>query len=75
MPLFTVMFVFFQVLTNAVWYVTNEDESKQEASQHLTVKPMPAMLHIFKDRDDFRHKKVKRRQLSSTQRQSHAQVL
>ena len=69
-------FFVFQVLCNALWFVTNHHMTINEASRkQQDVLMMPAVFDRYVGYDDYKRKKQKCNQLSAVPLESHAQAL
>ena len=62
------------MVCNALWYVTNDHGTIREAATKANVKMIPELFHGFKDLDDYKAKKTKKRKLSANEMYSHGQV-
>ncbi|CAG2185017.1 unnamed protein product [Mytilus edulis] len=66
----------FQVLCNALWYVTNHIDTINAASRHKSnVTSFPLCYEQYKDINDTKRKKMKTPSLSADQLESHSQAL
>lgn len=67
---------FFQVICNALWYITNQHSVINDASlRKKTVLPIPCAFQDYTGYDDTRRKKVKAQQLTQSSLTSHSEAL
>ena len=72
----TVYFSFFQILCNALWYITNQHGVVQAASQINTkITPVPSVFDAFQGYNDLKRKKLKSQQMRAQELQSHEEAL
>lgn len=73
----TGLHTYIQVVCNALWMVTSHHETIRLASQREGGKPIPPPFNaeVFKNRNDFKKKKIKKANLSGSELNSHAQAL
>lgn len=71
------MHIYFQVLCNALWYVTNHHQTIHDASRLSSVKDIPTPFNAeeFKNLNNTKKKKIKAQKLSATELNSHSQAL
>ncbi len=68
--------VFFQVLSNTLWYLTNQHAVIKEASFHDSkVRPVPDIFHNYQGFNEMRRKKLKEMPLSARNLKSHCEAL
>lgn len=70
------MFYLFQVLCNALWYVTNHHQTINDASlRKQTLLPVPNIFNDYDGYNEVKRKKLKSCPLSASLLDSHAQAL
>ena len=70
------MCVCFQVLCNALWYITNQQDVINDAAlRKKSVQPVPEIFTDFTGYNDIKRKKLKSAPMSSLELDSHAQAL
>ena len=65
-----------QVITNALWYITNDHLTVHEARKHSSgLRPIPEMFEKYVGYNDIKRKKMKALPLSADVLNSHSQAL
>ena len=70
------VFSMFQILTNCLWYITNQHLTiNNTAVKRQDVKPVPAPFEKYQGYNEYKRKKVKSQPLDQTNLHSHGQAL
>jgi hypothetical protein len=67
--------ILFQVMTNALWYVTNHHATFQDAARRLHVTPIPEAFKDYQEYNNEKRKKKKMSSLNAKELESHSQAL
>ena len=68
--------LYLQVITNALWYITNQHTTIQEAAlKRQNVSPVPAFFEKYQGYNDIKRKKCKSQPLDQTRLSSHSHAL